>query len=166
MSRLQYTVPNAQEIRTCDVLEDQANGDILRLFKFQTFSNNRTCETDFQRFNKQTNRYETAGIIQWNGNTAAQVTFGIVTFTLREVRRLNKASSQSRRFRWNNSEYKWKRDGADGKDLICLDWRKRVIASYKDDTKALDVSDRGYAILDQVVVTCLLHRWILALGLW
>lgn len=166
MSRLQYTVPNTEEIRTCQVLEDQPDGGLLQLFKFQTFTNNRTCETDFQRFNKFTNRYETAGIIQWNGSTNAQVTFGIVTLSLRDVRRLNKPSSQSRRFRWNNSEYKWKRGGSDGKDLFCYDWRKRVIASFNDETKVLQVSERGYTILDQIVVTCLLHRWMLSLGHW
>lgn len=73
---------------------------------------------------------------------------------------------RSRRFRWDNCEYRWKRAGPDGKDLLvslqlarasvsdappqCYDWWKRLIASYNEETKVLSVSDRGYAILDQV----------------
>ncbi|KAF8592502.1 hypothetical protein K439DRAFT_1625856 [Ramaria rubella] len=85
---------------------------------------------------------------------------------MREVRQMKKSTSQSRRFRWNNWEYKWKRNGVDGKDLICFDWLKRVIASYNEETKVLDVTERGYSILDQIVVICLLHRWFLSLGYW
>jgi hypothetical protein len=44
----------------------------------------------------------------------------------------------------------------------CFDWRKRVIASYTDETKVLEVSQRGYAILDQVCLPaqslCNTHR--------
>ncbi|KAF8520100.1 hypothetical protein JB92DRAFT_3111952 [Gautieria morchelliformis] len=118
-------------------------------WQFQTFSNNQTCETDFERYNKATNRYEVAGGIRWDGQMKAQVTFGVVTLPLHEVRRLKKATSQSRRFRWNNSEYKWKRGGTDGKDFFCYDWLNRLIASYTEESKKLEVTDRGYTILDQ-----------------
>jgi hypothetical protein len=98
MVTLQYTVPDPSEIRTCYVLETQPDGSQLKLFQvgvdrilspshgmllldpqFQTYSSNRTCETDFLRFNTATNRYEIAGEIKWDGQMNAQVTFGVVT---------------------------------------------------------------------------------------
>lgn len=32
----------------------------------------------------------------------------------------------------------------------CYDWVNRVLASYTEETKQLEVTERGYAILDQV----------------
>jgi len=159
---LTYTFPNPLELRTSNVLEEQPEGNVLTLFKIQTFSNNQTCETDFYRFNKLTQRDELAGGIQWSMRSTT-VSFGAIHIPFHELRRKNKAASQSRRFRWNNSEYKWKRSE---RHLMCYDRFKRVIANYNDDTRRLEVSDRGYALLDQIVVTCLLHRWVISQGYW
>jgi len=161
---LQFTFPDPSDFRTANILEPQANGEHLTLFKIQTYSNTPTAETEFLRFNKLTGKDEWAGGIRWEGRTT--VSFGAVNMSLHELRRRKKPSSQSRRFKWNNSEYKWKRTGTGGRNLTCYDWFKRVIASYNDDTRYLEVSDRGYALLDQLVVTCLLHRWTLSQGYW
>lgn len=94
---------------------------------------------------------------------------------------------RSRRFVVNGSEYKWKiRDESDlfvstmllfsqytQLSLIytrpfrqCVDSGGRTIATWSKERLKLTVSASAEEILDQLVVTCLVHVWFIAHGYW
>ncbi|KAJ7699910.1 hypothetical protein B0H17DRAFT_1047627, partial [Mycena rosella] len=64
--------------------------------------------TTFQRVNENTSVWEPAGEISWTSSSNATVHFGINEVNIRDLRKAKKSSSQSRRFKAQGSEYKWK----------------------------------------------------------
>ncbi|CCM01691.1 uncharacterized protein FIBRA_03755 [Fibroporia radiculosa] len=65
--------------------------------------------TTIQRKNAATQRWENAGQIEWSSDTNASVFFGgIERVSMRDLRKLKKPTSKSRRFKANGAEYKWK----------------------------------------------------------
>ncbi|KAH8106213.1 hypothetical protein BXZ70DRAFT_1004487 [Cristinia sonorae] len=121
--------------------------------------------TTFSRMNLETQRWETAGTVEWSSNHSAVVTFGIESISMRELRKPKKSSSQSRRFKAGGSEYKWKvtEDG-----LVCSGGSRggKVVATWSQSTLTLRVAERIEPILDRVVVTCFLNIWMKSRNAW
>jgi len=114
--------------------------------------------TIFHRMNSATNRWETALEVEYRSNIPITVHFGIEAVHVRDLRKLNKSSSKSRRFKAGGSEYKWKNTD-DNKDLYCVDSRGKIVATWTEETMKLWVAEKLQGSLDRVVVTCLLHVW-------
>ncbi|KAM5535644.1 hypothetical protein V8D89_010631 [Ganoderma adspersum] len=167
--------PNA-DARTLQVLQivDQnsagAGQSTVALYKFHHPNTGLTTGvTSIQRINTDTQVWENAGNIDWSSNTSGAVYFGVERVSIRELRKPKKPSSKSRRFRVNNSEYKWKL-AENGTDMICvsdnLGNRGRQIAAWTQDTLTLRVAERAEGFLDRVVVTCFLHLWLRRYSIW
>lgn len=136
------------------------------MYKFQhPNTGTNTGVTDISRKNAATQRWEHAGQIDWLSDHTANVMFGTERVHIRELRKMKKQSSKSRRFKAGGSEYKWKQ-AENGKDLFCVSTRGKVVATWSDDQSQLRITDRGEGILDRVVVTCFLNSWMNGLKLW
>ncbi|KAI0356634.1 hypothetical protein OH77DRAFT_220137 [Trametes cingulata] len=163
--------PNADP-RTANILQitEGADGPI-ELYKFHHPNTGlATGVTSIQRKNPETQVWENAGQIEWTSNTNGAVYFGgVERVSFRELRKAKKPSSKSRRFKVNNSEYKWK-VAENGADLICvsdnLTNRGKTIALWTQETLILRVAERAEGFLDRVVVTCFLNLWFKRLNLW
>ncbi|KAI0921564.1 hypothetical protein AcW1_004503 [Taiwanofungus camphoratus] len=100
----------------------------------------------------------------------------------RRRRQATWVSSRSRRFKANNSEYKWK-IAENGSDLFvcgfillqpadrltleqCVNARGKTIATWSQEGQILRVSRSAEGFLDRVVVTCFLNLWMKQLNLW
>lgn len=139
----------------------------IDIYKFQhpnTGSN--LGVTSIQRKNLATQRWEAAGHIEWTSDTNASVYFGgLERVNMRELRKLKKTSSKSRRFKADGSEYKWK-IAENGHDIYCVSTRGKTVATWSQEQSTLRVADRAEDILDRIVVTCLLNTWMMRLGFW
>ncbi|EPT03552.1 hypothetical protein FOMPIDRAFT_1115195 [Fomitopsis schrenkii] len=126
-----------------------------------------TGVTAISRKNAATQRWENAGQIEWLSDHTANVFFGTERVHMRELRKMKKQSSKSRRFKAGGSDYKWKQ-AENGKDLLCVSTslRGKDVATWSADQATLRVTDRGEGILDRVVVTCFLNSWMNGLNLW
>jgi len=139
--------------------------DEIDFYKFQhPVTGSISGVTTFYRMNMETQRWETAGQIEWSSNNSATVYFGIEKVSMRELRRPKKSSSHSRRFKAGGSEYKWKlmEDG-----LVCISVsRSRTIATWTQSALSLRVAERGEPMLDRIVVTCFLNLWMKTRNMW
>ncbi|KAK1236670.1 hypothetical protein PQX77_000026 [Marasmius sp. AFHP31] len=100
------------DIRTFKVLRipDATSDEALELYRFHhPVTGSHTGTTTFQRLNTNTGIYETAGHIAWLSSHNAMIAFGVDEVHIRDLRKRKKSSSQSRRFKAGNSEYKWKK---------------------------------------------------------
>ncbi|PCH41426.1 hypothetical protein WOLCODRAFT_131910 [Wolfiporia cocos MD-104 SS10] len=167
---LQFLYPESSnaDMRTFRVVQlpDETTSESEELYKFHHPNTGTTTGvTSIQRKNLTTQRWENAGQIEWTSNTNATVYFGIERVSMRELRRLKKSSSRSRRFKASGTEYKWKI--ADNEiDMICVSTRGKVVAAWSHELNILRVTDRADGILDRVVVTCFLNLWMKTLRLW
>ncbi|EPQ59599.1 hypothetical protein GLOTRDRAFT_103596 [Gloeophyllum trabeum ATCC 11539] len=142
------------------------SSDVAELYRFyHPLTGLSSGVTTFQRRNLTTNVWDSAGQIDWTSNSNATVTFGIDDVNIRDLRRAKKSSSKSRRFKAGGSEYKWK-IAENNIDLFCVDSRGRTVATWAQSELTLCVVPSAEAILDHLVVTCLLHLWIRQLGRW
>ncbi|THV03273.1 hypothetical protein K435DRAFT_827117 [Dendrothele bispora CBS 962.96] len=121
----------------------------------------KTGLTTFQRHNLKTDIFETAGQIDWLSNYNCTISFGIDEVHIRELRKMKKSSSKSRRFKAGGSEYKWKEED---KNLICVDSRGKTVATWTDKDKKLWVAGKLEPVLDRLVVSCFLNIWFLQHG--
>ncbi|KAJ3761650.1 hypothetical protein FB446DRAFT_714070 [Lentinula raphanica] len=122
--------------------------------------------TTFHRQNLATNLFEPAGQIEWSSDHNATAYFGLEEVHIRDLRRAKKSSSRSRRFKAGGSEYKWKLSSDTG-DLVCVDSRRKTIATWNQEQSNLQVASKAESILDRLVVTCFLNLWALRhLGQW
>ncbi|KAH9943071.1 uncharacterized protein BXZ73DRAFT_97133 [Epithele typhae] len=134
----------------------------------------------YKRKNAETSVWENAGQIEWSSNTSGAVYFGVERahaylgggrgqISIRELRKPKKPSSQSRRFKVNGTEYKWKL-AENNTDMTCvsdsLGARGKPLATWTDATRTLRVAERAEPFLDRVVVTCLLHVWFRRWNAW
>ncbi|KAJ6516051.1 hypothetical protein C8R45DRAFT_229928 [Mycena sanguinolenta] len=161
--RVAFSKP--EEIRSFRAYQQRDNATELEIYEFyHSVYGPSSGVTTFQRRNLTTNVWEPAGEISWTSNTNATVHFGIDEVNIRDLRKPKKASSQSRRFKAQGSEYKWKM--TEGSDLFCVDSRGKTVATWNQEESTLRVGVQAEHILDRVVVTCLLNLWIRQLGLW
>ncbi|KAL7282120.1 hypothetical protein ACG7TL_003589 [Trametes sanguinea] len=163
--------PNA-DFRTVNIHQIVEGSDAapIEMYKFHHPNTGfMTGVTSIQRKNMDTQIWENAGQIEWSSNTSGAVYFGVERISIRELRKMKKPSSKSRRFKVNNSEYKWK-VAENGTDLICvsdsLTNRGKTIALWTQETLILRVAERAEGFLDRVVVTCFLNLWFKRLNLW
>ncbi|KAI0069013.1 hypothetical protein BV25DRAFT_1792070 [Artomyces pyxidatus] len=168
--RLQY--PPAESVadpRTVNIYRTVVTDDStdqVELYKFHhPNTGSRIGVTTFHRMNMATQKWETAGEIDWTSDTNATVLFGIESISIRDLRTPKKSSSKSRRFKASGSEYKWK-IADEGVDLFCVDSRGKTVATWTEGELSLHVESRVESILDRLVVTLLLNRWMKALGSW
>ncbi|KAI0092781.1 hypothetical protein BDY19DRAFT_883607 [Irpex rosettiformis] len=119
--------------------------------------------TYFERMNCATSLWEPAGHVEWSSNHSANVYFGLERVPLRELRRLKKTTSKSRRFKANGTDYRWKL-ADNGFDLICVSTQisafGRNVAEWSNERSTLRVVERFEPILDRLVVTCILNLWM------
>ncbi|KAF5393870.1 hypothetical protein D9757_000186 [Collybiopsis confluens] len=137
--------------------------------------------TTFHRQNVATGIFETAGQIDWLSDYNATVYFGLeeashtcisaanwqICRTDSRPRIEETQEDESRRFKVDGSEYKWKLATSNSGGLFCVDSRGKVIATWNQEQSNLDVSPGAESILDRLVVTCFLNLWALRhLGQW
>lgn len=157
-----------------------------------------TAITVFSHWNEATRLDEVAGEINWDQRqSTGTISFGhLPARNLREMRKektpgkskcvfSNDAGSvseaklclRSRRFTWNDHQYKWKR-GVTPNDLQVRAVRRllpsphrisqcfsitrmigsdKLIANYDSSTQTLTIEARGEEIIDQIVVLCVVH---------
>ncbi|KAI0334762.1 hypothetical protein GY45DRAFT_1044090 [Cubamyces sp. BRFM 1775] len=162
--------PNA-DFRTVNIHQVIEGSDTaVEMYKFHHPNTGLTTGvTSFQRKNAETQLWENAGQVEWSSNTSGAVYFGVERVSIRELRKPKKPTSKSRRFKVNNSEYKWK-IAENGTDLICvsdnLTNRGKTIALWTQETLILRVAERAEGFLDRVVVTCFLHLWFRRNSAW
>ncbi|KAH9938401.1 uncharacterized protein B0H18DRAFT_949756 [Fomitopsis serialis] len=158
------TNPDRRTFRINQIVEGST--EPVPMYKFQhPNTGTNTGVTEISRKNAATQRWEHAGQLDWLSDHTANVMFGTERVHMRELRKMKKQSSKSRRFKAGGSEYKWKQ-AENGKDLFCVSTRGKVVATWSDDQSQLRVTDRGEGILDRVVVTCFLNSWMNGLKLW
>ncbi|KAI0692648.1 hypothetical protein BC835DRAFT_1406968 [Cytidiella melzeri] len=153
------------DLRTLRIKQIDENGEAHDIYKFRhpliAYSNSGV--TYFQRMNFATNLWETAGHIEWSSDHSANIYFGLERIPLRELRRMKKNTSKSRRFKANGTDYKWK-IADNGLDLICvstqLGARGKNVAEWSNEALTLRVAERAEPILDRLVVTCILNLWM------
>ncbi|KAF8232397.1 hypothetical protein L208DRAFT_1397356 [Tricholoma matsutake] len=164
-----YSTGSNTDIRTFSVywtraIQSNDELEVTELYQFyHPVTGHTTGVTTFCRQNPATHVFETAGAIEWFSNSNATVHFGIDEVPIRDLRKAK--NSQSRRFKAEGSEYKW-RFGNNQGDLDCLDSRGRTVASWSQEQLRLRVAARVADALDRIVVTCLLNIWIRRLGMW
>jgi len=150
---------DVRSLRINQVLEGSSNE--TELYKFYhpfADANTGTTTTTFHRMNLATNRWETAGEIEYRSLTPITVHFGIEAVHARDLRKLKKSSSKSRRFKAGGSEYKWKI--ADNEtDLVCVDSRGKPVAKWSQQALQLLVAEKVQGCLDRIVITCMLNVW-------
>ncbi|KAF7355178.1 hypothetical protein MSAN_01433500 [Mycena sanguinolenta] len=169
---LRFAFSKPEEIRTFRAYQQRDDAAELEIYEastpplpfYHSVYGPASGVTTFQRKNLTTNVWEPAGEISWTSNTNATVHFGIDEVDIRDLRKPKKANSQSRRFKAQGSEYKWKM--AEGGDLFCVDSRGKTVATWNQEETMLHVGAQAEHVLDRVVVTCLLNLWIRQLGLW
>ncbi|KAF9076369.1 hypothetical protein BDP27DRAFT_1313222 [Rhodocollybia butyracea] len=142
--------------------------DVVELYRFHhPLIGSTQGLTTFHRQNLATCIFETAGQIDWLSDHNATVYFGLEEVHIRDLRKAKKPTSKSRRFKASGSEYKWKQVPNANSDLVCVDSRGKVVASWSQEQLNLHVSSQAEAILDRLVVTCFLNLWALTrLGHW
>ncbi|TDL29283.1 hypothetical protein BD410DRAFT_779645 [Rickenella mellea] len=185
---LRWVFPSAEhrrDIRSFHIYHEQGNQasavhlykvcveDILNNFsdtyfdsQFQHISTGTpNSVTTFHRWNAATSVWELAGEIAWTSDANATIHFGATSVHIQDLRRRKKASSKSRRFRADGSEYKWK-IADNNSDLFCVDSRGKIVATWIHQTQILKVERRVEGILDRLVITCLLHVWFRLSNRW
>ncbi|OSX59197.1 hypothetical protein POSPLADRAFT_1040916 [Postia placenta MAD-698-R-SB12] len=145
----------------------EAPQDPIELYKFHhPVTGNNTGVTQIHRKNLATQVWEPSGHIEWTSAAAATVYFGgLERVPMRELRRMKKVSSKSRRFKANGSEYKWK-VAENGTDIYCVSTRSKTVATWSQEQSTLRVMDRAEGILDRIVVTCFLNLWMKRINQW
>ncbi|KAG6832962.1 hypothetical protein H0H92_004846 [Tricholoma furcatifolium] len=121
--------------------------------------------TTFHRRNAETGNFEPVGEIEWLSNVNATIHFGQEEVSIKDLRKIKNANSQSRRFKVAGDVYKWKLANSNG-GLYCIDYRDRTIATWSQQQLQLRVSARGEAILDRLFVTLMLNLWIRHVAEW
>ncbi|KAG2077596.1 hypothetical protein BDR04DRAFT_556298 [Suillus decipiens] len=158
------------EMRTFRVYQviGTAAHEELELYRFShSMTGSSGGTTTYQRKNMNSLIFETAGQISWSSNTNPSVVyFGLEDVSVRDLRKVKNATSQSRRFKSGvGAGYKWK--VSDNRtDLYCIDSQDKYIASWSNYEKILRVTPRASAMLDRLVVTCFLNVWFKRLGRW
>ncbi|EIN10658.1 hypothetical protein PUNSTDRAFT_112482 [Punctularia strigosozonata HHB-11173 SS5] len=124
--------------------------------------------TTFERRNHRNNIWELAGEIAWRHEYSAKVIFGIEEYELTDLRRRKKSTSESRRFKVDDKEYKWKKLEQDDElvTLTCINSRGNVVAVWDNERSTLSVDRDVYIILDRIVVTCMLNLWLWVRRRW
>ncbi|KZT26983.1 hypothetical protein NEOLEDRAFT_1062011 [Neolentinus lepideus HHB14362 ss-1] len=150
--------------RVYQLSEDSSTSTELYRF-FHPLTGLSSGVTTFQHKNLTTGIWDSAGQIDWTSNYNATVTFGIDEVNIRDLRRVKKSTSKSRRFKAKGSEYKWK-IAENETDIFCVDWRGRSVATWTQAELTLSIVSSAEAILDHLVVTCLLHLWVRQSGRW
>ncbi|CAL1702247.1 unnamed protein product [Somion occarium] len=160
---LHYSDNNNYDMRTFRLNKiDEDGANEVEFYKFfHPLPDSFASETTYERMNLVTGQWEKAGHIEWNGRNNANVYFGGMNpkVNIRELRRVKKSNSQSRRFKAGDTEYKWKISPEDA-GLFCETKRGKVVATWTHDTRILTVGDRVHEHLDRVVVTFLLNLWM------
>lgn len=152
---------DARTIKINQVVEGSSNE--LEFYEFQhpfvreaSFSS--AALTTFSRMNTATQRWETAGQIEYRFLTPHTVHFGIEPVYVRDLRKKNSSTSNSRRFTLDGSEFKWKLT-EDETDLFCVDAHDRTVAKWSQQQLRLWVAESVLGHLDRIVVTCMLNVW-------
>ncbi|KAH7903778.1 hypothetical protein BJ138DRAFT_1167630 [Hygrophoropsis aurantiaca] len=169
--RFAYPPPPSTDIRTFRVYqviagsESETSGE-LELYKFlHPATGHGPGITTYHRKNMITLLFDTAGQIEWTSNTSATAYIGADEVSVKDLRRVKYASSQSRRFKVSGAEYKWKMS-ENGVDMFCIDSKEKHIATWTQETQLLKVAPRAGTMLDRLVVTCFLNTWFKQLGKW
>ncbi|KAG2369987.1 hypothetical protein BDR07DRAFT_330321 [Suillus spraguei] len=158
------------EMRTFRVYQviGTAAHEELELYRFShSMTGSSGGTTTYQRKNMNSLIFETAGQISWSSNTnPSAVYFGLEDVSIKDLRKVKNATSQSRRFKSGvGACYKWK--VSDNRtDLYCIDSQDKYIASWSNHEKILRVTPRASAMLDRLVITCFLNVWFKRLGRW
>ncbi|KAF8897360.1 hypothetical protein BD779DRAFT_1465568 [Infundibulicybe gibba] len=158
--RFTYSNRTNTDMRTFTVHRVILDGssDDIELYRFyHPITGLTTGDTTFYRRNMNTNVFEPAGQIQWMSDSNVTVGFGID-----EVMVLKR----SRRFKAGGSEYKWRVSSENSADIYCIDSRGRTVTTWSQEELLLRVAPRVEAILDRIVVTCLLNMWYKDIGQW
>lgn len=84
---------------------------------------------------------------------------------IKELRKVKHGTSQSRRFKVNGIEYKWKIN-ENGKDLFCIDSQDRSVATWSAQEKTLRIAQNYSLITERILVSCFLNLWFKQQGRW
>jgi len=131
--------------------------DDLKLYYFLTFGQ----ESTYYRFNLATDRYENAGSIEWLSTYNIRLNMGLRSLHVEALTRRNKPTSRSRRFKaLNNVEYKWRPADDEPMNLECMTVTgRKFVALYTNANNSMRVHPRGQGILDDIVISCLIHLY-------
>ncbi|KZP24631.1 hypothetical protein FIBSPDRAFT_951032 [Athelia psychrophila] len=169
--RIEYHYPkssNVDDIRSFYAYQSTEGSDEpeIDIYKFlHPLTGDMRANTTFHRRNIATDRYETAGSIEWYNSASGRITFGSDTYDMRDCRRLKKATSKSRRFPAGGSEYKWK-IAEDETHIFCVDSWGKTVATWLPETQTLKIAPKGAAILDRLIVTCTVNLYMWKQGFW